>query len=232
MSNTSSDVLDSSHPEGPRSLDRHRLFSWSLRGLGATALLDLLCRAGTLPGSKGTTPLSPGASTGGTHFAPKALRAVQITVVGGMSHVDSFDYKPALARFHGKSLKTDSPPDIFFGQVGLIRENDWEFSRRGQNGLWVSELFPHLAGVADELTIIRSMAAESANHTPALFVLNSGFQFNGYPPLGSWLSYGLGSESDDLPAYVVLPDGQGEPLARFSIRPTPCTWNSGERKRS
>ena len=144
------------------------------------------------------------------HPAAKAKRAVQISLVGGLSHVDSFDYKPELAKHHGQPLKTDTKPDVFFGQVGLLRKNDWDFKQRGKSGLWVSELFPHIADVADELTVIRSMTAESANHTPALFVLNSGFQFNGYPALGSWLSFGLGSVADDLPAFVVLPDGRGD----------------------
>jgi hypothetical protein len=146
---------------------------------------------------------------------------VQISLVGRLSHLDSFDYKPELKKQHGRSLKMDRPPDIFFGQVGLLRGNDWEFRRRGQCGLWVSDLFPHIAEVADDLTVINSMSADSANHTPALFALNSGFQFNGYPSLGSWLSYGLGTEADDLPAYMVLPDGRGEPNGAAS------NWSSG-----
>ena len=155
------------------------------------------------------------------HHAPKAKRAIQISLVGGLSHIDSFDYKPELVKRHGQALGAGPKPDVFFGQVGLLRKPDWEFKKRGQSGLWVSELFPHVAGVADELTVIRSMVADSANHTPALFVQNSGFQFNGYPALGSWLSYGLGSEADDLPAFVVLPDGRGDPNGAAS------NWNSG-----
>ena len=177
--------------------DRRGFLNWSMHGLGATAALALLGR--------------DGAVAAGPHHPPKAKRAVQITLVGGLSHLDSFDPKPHLAKHHGQALKTDTKPDIFFGQVGLLRKADWEFKPRGKSGLQVSELFPHIAGVADELTVIRSMTAESANHTPALFVTNSGFQFNGYPALGSWLAYGLGSLRDDLPAFVVLPDGRGEP---------------------
>lgn len=192
-------------------LDRRGLLSWSARGLGATALLDLLCRDG-LVCADGVVA---------THHVPRARRCVQITLIGGLSHVDSFDFKPELSRHHGQSLQTNQTPDTFFGQVGSLRRNDWEFRRRGQSGLWVSDLFPHIAGVADELTVINSMTADSANHTPALFVLNSGFAFNGYPSLGSWLSYGLGSEADDLPAYVVLPDGRGEPNGGASA------WTSG-----
>lgn len=184
---------------------RRDFFSWSANGLASAAALHLLARDG------GAKP----------HHTPKAKRAIQISLVGGMSHLDSFDYKPELAKHHGKPLGGDAKPDVFFNQVGLLRKPDWEFKKRGQSGLWVSELFPHIAGVADELTVINSMTADSANHTPALFVLNSGFQFNGYPALGSWLSYGLGSEADDLPAFVVLPDGRGDPNGAAS------NWSSG-----
>ena len=177
-------------------VDRRGFFDWSLRGLGATALFHLLGREAQ--------------AVGGLHLPAKAKRAVQITLVGGLSHLDSFDYKPELTRHHGRTLRMDAPPDIFFGQVGLLRKNDWEFRRRGQSGLWISELFPHIAECADDLTVINSMVADTANHTPGLFMLNSGFQFNGFPAMGSWLSYGLGSDADDLPAYVVLPDGRGE----------------------
>ncbi|MDB5307724.1 MAG: hypothetical protein JWO38_1926 [Gemmataceae bacterium] len=188
--------------------DRRNFLSWSARGLGATAALDLLLRDGTL-------------SAAGPNQVAKAKRAVQITLVGGLSHVDSFDPKPELTKHHGERLKTDTKPDVFFNQVGLLRKNDWPFKPRGASGLQVSELFPHIAGVADELAVIRSMTADSANHTPALFVLNSGFQFNGYPSLGGWLSYGLGSVADDLPAFVVLPDTRGEPNGAAS------NWTGG-----
>ncbi|MBX9680253.1 MAG: DUF1501 domain-containing protein [Gemmataceae bacterium] len=178
--------------------DRRRFLSWSANGIGASALLHLLSRDGVVHAEEG-------------HRLPaKAKRAVQITLVGGLSHLDSFDYKPELAQFHGKTLRMDAPPDIFFGQVGLLRMNDWPFRRRGASGLWISDLFPHIAELADELVVLNSMTADTANHTPGLFFLNSGFGFNGYPSMGSWLSFGLGSEADDLPAYVVLPDGRGE----------------------
>ncbi|MDP7204750.1 MAG: DUF1501 domain-containing protein, partial [Pirellulaceae bacterium] len=99
--------------------------------------------------------------------------------------------------------------------------SDWEFRQRGKSGLWISEMFPEIARRADMLTVIRSMVSDSANHTPALFVSNSGFQANGFPSLGSWLSFGLGSETESLPAYVVLPDGRGGPNGGAS------NWSSG-----
>jgi hypothetical protein len=123
-----------------------------------------------------------------------------------MSQVDTFDYKPGLIRAHGQSLQSSERPDVFFGQVGRLRQPDWTFRQRGRSGLWVSDLFPHVAQVADELTVINSMYAETSNHTPATFQENSGFRLNGFPSLGAWLSYGLGSTCDNLPAFVVIPD--------------------------
>jgi len=144
------------------------------------------------------------------HHAPRAKRVIHITACGGVSQIDTFDYKPELAKQHGKSLAGEKP-DVFFGQVGLLRKADWEFKQRGESGLWISELFPHLATVADELTVVRSMFAETSNHTPATFQQATGFRLNGFPVMGAWLSYGLGAESDDLPSYVVIPDPRGVP---------------------
>lgn len=176
---------------------RRDFLSFAARGIGATAALSLLSR--------------DGATAAGPHFPAKAKRVVHVCLCGGLSQVDSFDYKPELKRLHGKSLPGNEKPDVFFGQVGLLRKNDWDFRQRGKSGLWVSDLFPHLADVADELTVIRSMVAESSSHTPATLQENSGFRLNGFPVLGSWLSYGLGSESENLPAFVVLPDARGLP---------------------
>lgn len=191
----------------PHALSRRDFFSWTGSGLGAAAFASLLLQDGTaraagLPGEAKDPP---------PHHPAKAKRAIHICLCGGVSHIDSFDYKPELAKLHGQPLPGAEKPDVFFGQIGLLRKNDWEFKQRGQSGLWVSDLFPHLAGVADELTVIRSMFAESSSHTPATLHENSGFRLNGFPTLGSWLSYGMGNETDELPAYVVLPDARGLP---------------------
>ena len=133
--------------------------------------------------------LVSGSANGGaheTHFEPKSKRVIHICLMGGMSHVDSFDYKPGLAKLHGKELQYEERPATFFNRIGLIRKNDWAFKQRGDSGLWVSDLFPHLATVADDLTVIKSMVADSANHTPATFQQNTGFQLNGF------LSWGPG----------------------------------------
>ena len=192
---------------------RRDFFNWGINGLGATALTSLLAR-------DVSATIQEQGKEGFPNFKAKAKRAIHICLVGGMSHVDSFDHKPELTKFHGKSLKTDEQPDIFFGQVGLLRKEDWKFKPRGNSGLMISEMFPRIAELGDELTILRSMVSQSANHTPGLFVANSGFEFNGYPSMGSWIAYGLGSETEELPAYVVLNDERGAPNTGAS------TWSS------
>ncbi|MEQ8853735.1 DUF1501 domain-containing protein [Gimesia sp.] len=189
-------------------LSRRDFFSWAGTGLAGTALMDLLLRQQSV---RGATPKQ--ATIPAPHFSPRVKRVVHICLIGGLSHLDSFDYKPSLKKLHGKEMPTDKKPETFFGKVGLLRKNDFEFQQRGERGLWISELFPHIAAQADELTLIRSMKADSANHTPATFQENTGFRLNGFPVLGSWLSYGLGCETDELPSYVVLPDVRGYPAA-------------------
>jgi hypothetical protein len=192
-------------------LERREFLNWGVRGIGATALTSLLVddRAHAAVAS-----LLP-------HYAPKAKRAIHICLVGGLSHVDSFDPKPELTKNHGKAANLSEKPDIFFGKVGPLRGADWEFKPRGRSGLLISEMFPNIARHADDLTVIRSMVSQSANHTPALFFQNSGFEFNGYPSMGSWVAFGLGAESESLPAYVVLPDGRGSPNGGSS------NWTNG-----
>ena len=198
-------------------IHRRGFFDWARGGLAGAALASLLQHdRSTMAASVRTAAADPP-----PHHAPRARRAIHICLCGGMSHIDSFDYKPALTKMHGKSLQSDDRPDVFFGQVGLIRQNDWKFKQRGESGLWISELFPHIADLADDLTLIHSMVAESSSHTPATFQENSGFRLNGFPVMGSWLSYGLGCETDSLPAYVVLPDARGLPAG------TTSNWTNG-----
>ena len=187
-------------------ISRRRVLDFSTASLTSAAFTSLLmrdrvARADAVPAEAKGTP----------HLPVKAKRVIHLCLCGGVSHIDSFDYKPELEKFHGKSLQSEERPATFFNQVGLIRKNDWDFKQRGQSGLWVSDLFPHIAEVADELTVVRSMVAESANHTPATFEENTGFRLNGFPVMGAWVSYGLGCETDELPSYVVLPDGRGLP---------------------
>ena len=180
-----------------QTLNRRDVFHWGINGLGATAFCALLNREMVSAADAPPT------------LEPKAKRAIHICLIGGLSHVDSFDYKPKLKVHHGQSISNTEGLEVFFGKVGLLRQSDWEFRRCGDSGLWISNLFPHVSGVADELTVIRSMVAETPNHMPATFQQNTGFPIDGFPVLGSWISYGLGSESDELPAYVAIPDARG-----------------------
>lgn len=173
---------------------KRREFLWQAGGLGGVALAWLLGRE-----SRGATP----------HYRPRARRVVMIFCPGGVSHVDTFDFKPELEKRHGQSL--GEKVDTFFGQPGNLMKSPFAFRRHGACGQWVSDLFPNLARCVDDLTFIHSMQAKSSNHTPAGFQMLTGFTMNGFPCIGSWISYGLGSESDDLPSFVVLPDPRGLP---------------------
>lgn len=197
--------------------NRRGWLSFASRGVGAIALADLFHQDRSVVASN----IPAEANDPGPHHIPRAKRVIHVCMFGGLSQVDSFDYKPQLERLHGKSLSSDERPDVFFGQVGLLRRHDWEFRQRGESGIWISELFPHLASAVDELTIVNSMYAETSNHTPATFQENTGFRLNGFPTFGAWMSYGLGSETDELPSYVVIPDTRGLP-AGGSIN-----WSNG-----
>lgn len=185
--------------ENPALLNRRCLMSHFNTGFAGIALAELLVRDGALAASATHEP----------HFPPHAKRAVHIFLGGGLSQVDSFDYKPELIRRHGEAMPTDSDLDTFSGKVGLLHRPHWKFQRRGSSGLWVSNLFPEIAQVADQLTVIRSMVADNANHIPATYQANTGFRNLGFPSVGAWLSYGLGNESDNLPTFVVIPDARG-----------------------
>jgi hypothetical protein len=186
----------------PAPLSRRELLA---QGLGGVALSWLLAQEA----SASDSPRRPNALS--PHFVPKAKRVIQIFCTGGVSHVDTFDYKPELDRNNGKPLTGKGKIDTFFGQPGNLMATRFPFRQRGESGLWMSDLLPHLAGCADDLTFVYSVTAKTSNHTPATFQMNSGFTMNGFPCLGAWLSYGLGCESRDLPAFVVLPDPRGVP---------------------
>jgi hypothetical protein len=187
-------------------------------GLHAAAVADLLLRDGHLA-SAADAPARPG-----PHFAPTARHVIHIYLGGGLSQVDSFDYKPELEKYHDRDLPAEfGKADPFFGKLGRLHRSHYAFKRRGDSGLWVSDLFPHIAGVADELTVINSMVAETANHIPGTFQANTGFRQMGFPAMGSWLSYGLGTENESLPSFVVLPDSRGIPNGAAGA----FNWSSG-----
>ena len=157
------------------------------------------------------------------HFAPKAKSVIFLFMVGAPSHIDTFDPKPALEKYDGQLL----PPsygkvvsEFTKGDTPLLK-SPWKFSKYGQCGREVSTLFPHLAQRVDDLCFVRSFYTESTVHAPAMYQVNTGRILMGYPSMGSWITYGLGSESENLPAYVVMPQPEGTPEGG-----TPC-WGAG-----
>lgn len=146
------------------------------------------------------------------HFAPKAKSVIFLFMVGGPSHVDTFDYKPELQKRGGqkvpesfrKAVEATRFANIFKGCKDELLASPWKFTQRGQTGLWVSELLPHMAKQVDDLCVIHSMQADSNNHGPASIQLHTGDIVGGKASMGSWVTYGLGSENQNLPAYVLL----------------------------
>ena len=194
---SSSNMINQAHGPGSSSFSRRQFLRDAGAGLGSVALAWML----------GEESRASGASS--LHFPARAKRIVQIFACGGVSHVDTFDHKPELARLEGRELIGKGKVDTFFGRPGRLMKTPFRFRRWGESGQWISSLLPHLAECADDLTVIRSMVAKSSNHTPATFQMNSGFSMNGFPCMGAWLSYGLGTENQDLPTFVVLPDPVG-----------------------
>ena len=155
------------------------------------------------------------------HNLARAKRCIHIFSPGGVSQVDTFDYKPALERLDGKRLMGKGEIDTFFGKIGVLRKSFYRFRQHGASGSFVSELFPHLANRVDDLTFFHTLVSKSSSHTPACFQMNTGFTQVGFPSVGSWLSYGLGTTNDELPTFVVLPDPRGLPNGGTS------NWSQG-----
>jgi hypothetical protein len=195
------------HPSFPcrrqkRSVTR-RDFLWEIGGgLGGVALAAMLNEANAAP-----NPLAPKAG----HHPAKAKAVIQIFCPGGLSHVDTWDYKPELAKRQGKPFDPDGKLQFFASKPGACQQSYWPFRQHGQSGRWMSDLFPKLAQRVDDMAFIHSMQSKSALHGPAMFMANSGFILPGFPSMGAWVTYGLGSTSEDLPAFVVLPDPRGLP---------------------
>lgn len=147
------------------------------------------------------------------HFEAKAKSVIHLFMNGGPSQMDLFDPKPELDKHHGKAYADKIPGDIeFVKDAGALMRSPFKFGRHGQCGAWVSEAMPFLAGVVDELAFIRSMHTTNLTHEPAIYLIQSGKMGPGRPTLGAWTVYGLGSENQNLPAYVVLDDPQGLPI--------------------
>ena len=146
------------------------------------------------------------------HFAPRAKSVISIFCYGGPSQVDTFDPKPDLEKYAGEVMTGVGEVVVSQGNPGGLMPSPWKFDRYGQSGIEVSELFPQVAGHVDDLAVIRSMYTSSNDHGPALYQMNTGTVLAGHPSVGSWLTYGLGSENQNLPGYVVFTDHRGGPI--------------------
>jgi hypothetical protein len=186
-------------------ITRRHFFSRSSTGIGIAALGSLLAQDGFASESSNT-----GGLPGLPHFPPKAKRVVFLHQSGGPSQMDLFDYKPALNKLAG----TELPDSIRHGQriTGMtsgqtslpVARSIFEFKQRGQCGAWVSELLPNIAKIVDDITIVKTVNTDAINHDPAITFIQSGSQQPGRPSMGAWVSYGLGSENKNLPAFVVM----------------------------
>jgi uncharacterized protein (DUF1501 family) len=207
------------------SVARRHFFRECGIGVGKIALAGLLTDAfsassfGASSPDIGQNPLAPRSP----HFAPKAKRVIHLFMAGAPSQLDLFDSKPALTKLEGKPL----PQSVIGGQRYAFIRSDaavlgprFKFARYGQSGAELSEMLPHLARVVDEIAIIKSCHTDQFNHAPAQIFFNSGFSQPGRPCLGSWVTYGLGSEAQDLPAFVVMSTGSG-------ISGGSANWSSG-----
>lgn len=191
--------------------NRRQFFGRASTGIGVAALASLLPSDGfAAPTKTESSDVRHGGLTGIPHFAPKAKRVIYLLQSGAPSQVDLFDYKPTLEKLH----MTELPDSIRSGQrlTGMtagqknfpIVKSPYKFQQHGQSGTWLSELLPHMSQVVDEICVIKSMHTEAINHDPAITFFQSGHQQPGRPSVGAWLSYGLGSETENLPSFVVL----------------------------
>lgn len=145
------------------------------------------------------------------HHPPRVNRVIQLFMTGGASPMDTFDYKPELERLHGQMLGPKEKPDGFVAPAGAIMKSPFAFKQHGQSGRWVSEVFPEQAKLVDEMAFLMAMTTKTNVHGPGTYMMNSGFLLPGFPCMGSWISYALGNITENLPAFVVLPDGKGLP---------------------
>ena len=199
-------------------MNRRRFLGDAGTGLGAIALTSILSRQGLLgAGVAGKEPLRPMIDAGRPyaartpHFAPKAKNVLVIFCSGACSQLDTFDYKPELIRRHGQPMPGSDKLITFQGEQGALTKSPWEFRPRGQSGKMISDLVPHLGALADDLCFIHSMQGKTNTHGPGENFMSTGNTLDGFPCLGAWVTYALGSEDQSLPAYVAIPDPRGKP---------------------
>ena len=193
---------------------------------GGFALAQLLSREGLLGAENKPQSIRPRIDPARpfaarpSHFPAKAEQVLLIFCAGAVSHLDTFDYKPELYKHHGKA-PPNAPKVTFEGPIGNLAKPFWDFRPRGQSGKMISDLMPHLAGLADDICFIHSLTAKNSAHTQAENLLSTGFTFEGYPSLGAWTTYALGTLNENLPSFVAIADPRGRSQAG------PNNWGSG-----
>jgi hypothetical protein len=197
----------------------------SCGGISGLALACLLEQDGLLGGTKdacgSTSAVASPLAAHKTHFAPRAKSVISLFMSGGVSHVDTFDPKPALAKYAGQPLSGKGDIIVRQGNPGPLMPSPFTFKKYGQSGMEVSEIFPHIGSKADDLALLRSVYGQSNDHVQAHYELSTGMIRMGYPSLGAWVTYGLGSENQSLPGFVVIYDAHGGPFGG------PANWSSG-----
>ena len=183
-----------------------REFLWrSGGGLGGIALAGLFAQEK----NRAMTPQSSGVFTGKLHSPAKAKRVVQLFMAGAASHVDMFDYKPLLIERHGAKWDVGEKVELFQSEPGSVFASPWPWKQYGASGKWLNEIVAPLGQVVDEIAFIHNMVGKTGVHSQATYLQATGFQQPGFPGMGAWVSYGLGSMNENLPAFVVLPDHRG-----------------------
>ena len=195
--------------------NRRQFLAKAGMGFGSLALTDLLHQEGIIHAAESNNPLAERSS----HFKPKAKSIIWLFQTGSPSQVDTFDYKPELGKRDGQQLAGADPKTGFFTTSGKCLKSPFKFQQYGESGAWISEIFPNISKHVDDIAFVYSCHSQSNNHTPAMLELNGGMIRQGFPSMGSWMSYGLGSSNSNLPSYVVMhgtkPRG-GDPI-----------WSSG-----
>jgi len=181
---------------------RRRFLQQLGMGCGSLALATLLHEEGLLAAPEQPQPMN----ARGPHFPARARSVIWLFQTGGPSQVDTFDYKPELQRRDGQTLAGADPSTGFFTTSGRCLKSPFRFSQHGQSGTWISELFPHLSRHADDMAFLHSCYSSQNNHAPASLEISCGMNRPGYPSMGSWINYGLGSMNQNLPAFVVMHD--------------------------
>lgn len=220
---------DCSGPKKKKFISRREFLFEAGEGISGLALAYLLASDGLLAAAPGSD-ISPCAASGGiqspltprpTHFEPRAKAVISLFMSGGVSHVDTFDPKPMLTRYHGQPLTGKGRIRVRQGYPGPLMRSPFGFKKYGQSGIDVSGLFPHVGSMVDDLAFIRSAEGRSNDHVVAHYEWNTGSVLMGYPSVGSWVTYGLGSENQNLPGFVVIYDHRGGPFSG------PANWSSG-----